>query len=382
VVTDTIQNLKCQSRNKYFKKKFQFIKKMMSITELIPNFHHPEIQALYQYGWDFPESKIEEILALPRQTLIEDLEKVIDDSMTRFAVYKEIEYNSNTHSFLTHAIWLLCELKAEESLPKVLDVLRQEDEWLEYWFSDLKHEMLPINFWHLGVNQSVKLFDFLREPNHYWSPRSIVSTALVHIGFYNEDKWDEIIVGFRDLIDFLIMHADDSSIADEEFIGGLVADIFDLNCSELLTDIKKLYDADLVALGIAGRWTDLQKDFFNPEFTKKPHFERKSMAEFYVEIRGIIAKNKEEDRQWAEGRAEREAKEAAQKEARAKARKAAERAEALRPQSKFSVMKQGIIKSPVSPTMNSKKMMQNKSTPRNALCTCGSGRKFKNCHGK
>ena len=327
----------------------------MSTKDLIPVFNHSEIQSLYAYGWDLPESKIKDILALPRQTVVADLEKVIEDSIVNFADYEAIDYTDSTHTFSIHALWLLCELKAEESLPKVLDVLRQDDEWLTYWFSDLIHEMLPLNYWQLGVNRTDVLFDFLREPSDDWSPRAVISTALLHIAVYHEDKKAEIIEGYKSLIEYILIHKDNPQIANKDFIGGFIIDIFDLHSLELMPYIKQLYDADLVLMGMAGSWEEYQNDFNNPTIDKDPHFKPQNMAEYYAEMLGIIARNTEY----------------------AKNREAA---------NKTAVKPFGLFKKPykahVQPTMDIKKLMQNKSTPRNAPCPCGSGRKYKNCHGK
>lgn len=339
----------------------------------MPVFNHPEINALYEYGWNFPKEKIEEIIVLPRETVIADLEKVIDDSFIRFNTFKNLEYDENAHHFLINAIWILSELKAEESLSKILEIFNHDDDYLHFWFGDLIHEMLPMNFWYLGVNQIGQLFDFLKKPFD-WSPRAVISTALVHIAFYHEDKRAEISAGYKDLIDYLLDNEEYPHIADEEFIGGLVIDIFDLNNAEMMPYVKRLYDANLVYLGMAGNWEDYEKDFYNPEHDKEPHFERQYMRTFYAEMSEITARHREEEKQWEAQRAEREAKQKAQEAEKA-------RKEALKPKSKFAGPKPIVNNSANSPTMDMKKLMQNKSTPRNAPCPCGSGRKYKNCHG-
>lgn len=326
----------------------------MSTKDLVPEFHHSEIQSLYANGWDFPESKIKTILALPRQTLITDLEKVIEDSIVHFADYEAIDWAENTHTFPIHAIWLLCELKAEESLPKVLDVLRQEDDYLMYWFNDLIHEMLPLNYWQLGINRTDVLFDFLREPSDEWGPRAVISTAILHIALYNEDKKAEIIEGYKNLIEYILIHKDNPKIANQDFIGGFLMDIFDLRSLEMMPHIKQLYDADLVLQGMVGSWTEYQRDFNDSTLDRESYFHSQNMAEHYAEMRQILAKNA--------------------------ANKMKNEIEAEK--RKLSGLFKKPHKSQVQPTMDLKKLMQNKSTPRNAPCPCGSGRKFKNCHGK
>ena len=361
----------------------------MSEKKEAPVFTNPEIEALYAYGWDFPEAKIREIVALPRQTVIADLEKVIDDSILRFDNFQDIEWDESKYNFLANAIWLLCELKSEESLPKLLEVLRQDNDALDFWFSDMVHEMLPMNVWYLGINQIDKLFSFLREPQDDWSPRAVVSTALMHIALYNEEKKPEIIEQYKLLFEFYIKHKDNPKITDYEVIGGVITDVFYLNIPELMPSIKYLYDENLVALGIAGTWESYEKDFYDTKTEKTPTFKQQSMAEFYAEILEITTEHEKKQEEWREEHAKRQAKEneayakrqAIEDENRAK--QEAKQAEYPKPQSSFAGVKH--TPSPSShgsPTMDFKKLMQNRDTPRNAPCPCGSGRKYKNCHGK
>ncbi len=330
----------------------------------MPVFNHPEINALYAYGWNFPKEKIEEIVALPRETVIADLEKVLDDGFNRYAFFKEMEYSYETHTFVIHATWLLCELKAETSLPKLLEVLRQDSERLDIWFSDIIHEMLPMNFEILAINQTKRLFDFLKEPDNDWSNRVVVSEALTIIALLHEDKYEEIIEEFKELTDFFVGHSDDSSIADAEFISSLVCNFMDIKDVALLPSAKKLYDKDLVYFGIAGTWVDYEKDFQNTEYDQKQPTQ-KNMLEYYTEIFDIVQKNEQKEKEWEANRPKREAEERAKREA------------ALRNKSRPIPQKQ-VAKTPVV----EKKKVFPTQTPRNAPCPCGSGRKYKNCHGK
>jgi hypothetical protein len=162
-------------------------------------------------------------------------------------------------------------------------------------------------------------------------------------------------------IPHILTHKNEPKIANKDFIGGFVVDIFDLDSPELMPYVKRLYDAGLVIKGMAGSWAEYLEDFNDPTFDKEPHFQLQNMAAYYAEMREIVVRNAEN----------------------------AKKLQASKGQSKLG----GIFKTPpkalfqpkkasVQPTMDIKKLMQNKSTPRNASCLCGSGRKFKNCHGK
>ena len=93
-----------------------------------PTFHHEEIQELYRYGLRIDQEILRNILALPRETLLRDLENVLLDSQRRFEFFKKkTEENERGDEqeldFPLHALFLLTELKATEKLPLILDHL-------------------------------------------------------------------------------------------------------------------------------------------------------------------------------------------------------------------------------------------------------------------
>ncbi|HCT71182.1 MAG TPA: hypothetical protein DF409_09280, partial [Bacteroidales bacterium] len=88
-----------------------------------PVFKHDEINNLYQFGIRIPGDKLDELLALPRLSLISDLEAVLQDAVDRYGFFHELGYKEVTHSFALHALFLLGELKATESLTRILDFI-------------------------------------------------------------------------------------------------------------------------------------------------------------------------------------------------------------------------------------------------------------------
>ncbi|MHB1686729.1 MAG: hypothetical protein ACYCVH_05060 [Ignavibacteriaceae bacterium] len=88
-----------------------------------PQFNHKQIEMLYRNGFEIDHFIIKEILLLPRETLIIDLENVIMDGICRFEYFEDKAikdgWNEEEFNFLVHALYLLAELRAEESLPVI-----------------------------------------------------------------------------------------------------------------------------------------------------------------------------------------------------------------------------------------------------------------------
>nr|NQU91309.1 hypothetical protein [Bacteroidota bacterium] len=130
--------------------------KVRQSTE-IPDFTHEEINLLYQEGLRIREKSLQKILSLSRETLIQDLEMVIRDMLTRYDYFKTYlesnEWNEETMSFGIHALHLLGELRAQQSLDTILNLLRQGEEFLDFWFGDFITAISGSPYTTLQVNR-------------------------------------------------------------------------------------------------------------------------------------------------------------------------------------------------------------------------------------
>lgn len=138
-------------------------------TDEPPVFHHEEIHQLYQHGLDIDHGILRSILELPRETLVKDLENVLSDSLRRFEFFQnEVEgkgWDEDEMNFPLHALFLLTELRATESLPAILEHLRQGEDFLEFWCSDHITETVWHTVFHLGQGQLDLLKSFMLESN-------------------------------------------------------------------------------------------------------------------------------------------------------------------------------------------------------------------------
>jgi tetratricopeptide (TPR) repeat protein len=308
-----------------------------------PLFHHLEIQWLYEEGLDIPLEKIKTLLSLPRQTLVEDLKKVIDDSCARYHLYKEEDWNEKKHNFMFHALWLLAELQAEEALPHALNVLRQDMDWLDFWFSDAVTENLYSAFYHLGQNRLDVLKDFIEEPNNYWTARAIMGDVVSLVATRQPQRRQEVLDWYTDVCQFFLDNKAHVGVSDYLLNGDLAEDILSFRGEELFPLLKKLFDAEIMDLMMTGDWDEMMEDYKNPE-TESELRELQTREEVYKDTAD-----------WGKPKKYNYAK----------------------PAQKTYQPSYGY-----TPTSTADSLKNIKSTPRNAPCPCKSGKKYKNCHGK
>lgn len=248
-----------------------------------PQFYHAEIQYLYQYDLSIAHDKIREILALPRQTLIEDLEKVLADAVSRYAYFQVSDETEEPLSCVLHAMFLLKEIKAESSLPKVLSFLEYEADFLDFWLGDHNTENLWQCVYVLGASSTAMLKEFLVKPGVFTYAKSAVSEALNQRVLHNPAKREEVLGVYTEVITHLANAKEEDNILDSDFTGLLIGDVIDCNLHELKPIIKTLYDKGYVPLGINGDYDEIEMHFKknNLELNKR---DIKNIFDLYTEV--------------------------------------------------------------------------------------------------
>jgi len=240
-------------------------KKTVEPTTEAPTFTHDIINKLYCNDLTIDQQLISEILALPRESLLADLHKVVYDSMARHSVFmEEMDWNIKTHEFLMHALLLLVELDDESSLEVVLDILRQDNDYLEPWFSDAITEDFWELIYHIANDKLSVLRKFIFESNRYTYSLAVMSDVAEQVLLYQPERRLEVIAWYKSIFEEWIEREDDDSIIDTDLIAFFVGDAVDNNLTELTPQIIELFERGLVAEGICGGLEHCLNDIYKP----------------------------------------------------------------------------------------------------------------------
>lgn len=322
----------------------------------IPSLHHPEIENLYRYGFNIPPEIVETILALPKETLLADLTKVLDQAVDDFEDYEQLDWDNSTMWFPFHAVMLLGYTGRPEALDILFRHFSESDEILEFWYNDWFLEDFWIPVYHLGRDRLEQLLAFATDDT-VQAPygRHPALNAVTQLYLHHPERREELLAWFERLFKHLLPKKDDPSEADTNLFTSAVADLIDLQGHELLPLIQPAFDTELYDPGMAGHWKDYLAEFRRPAPTwaKRDPFPR--LTDWYAKAYAIIQSNEESDRireeQYLEKQAEREAKTA----------KALEKFVQKNPQHFTSTLPK---------------------VGRNDPCPCGSGKKYKKCCGR
>jgi SEC-C motif/Protein of unknown function (DUF1186) len=245
--------------------------------ETKPEFINSEIIWLYENGLKIDKEKLKIILNLPFDTLVPDLNLILKDIICRYEHFRKIasksdRWQESKMSFPIHAIYLLGEKKATESLDNVLETFRQGEEFLEFWYGDFLAGSLWEPLYYLAQNQLDALKEFVLTPNVWTYARSEVSLCVEQIGLHQPKRKKEVVEWFRDVFNHLAEASLEEEIIDSDFIGLAICDALHLRSPELLPEIKRLYDLGYVSKGICGDFKEVEEDMLKPG---KKYFKKK-----------------------------------------------------------------------------------------------------------
>lgn len=244
-----------------------------------PEFNYKETYELYEYELDIPHAILDSFFRLDRKKVIEDLENVIKDSCYNFN-----EEEENFDFAVVHAVFLLSEMEATESLPVILEMMRQNETYFDYNFGEIFTEAGWMVLLKLGHDQLDLLADFLILPGIYTYFRTAVTDALIQITHYYPEKKNEVFKRFGVLLIYLNEASRDDNVIDSDFIGLFISDLIGFKTREFLPLIKKLYEKGYVSIGICGTYKSVENDLLNKHYPSSRKRKLLSIKELYDEF--------------------------------------------------------------------------------------------------
>ena len=228
-----------------------------------PEFTHKQIELLYDNDFSIDPKIINEILSLPRQSLINDLNKVLKDSIDRYEYFnflvetEDIEYKY--YSFLAHALFLLAELEAKESVENVFDILRQDDEFFEFYLGDILTEYMWLVLYKITNSDLDICKSFILESGIDSFAKGTVTQMVCQIGLHFPERNDEIIGWYREIFNYYLSLDKNKDVIDYDVLGHMIIEVVDLKATSLIPQIKELFDREMVDYVYVGTFEDFLK---------------------------------------------------------------------------------------------------------------------------
>ena len=250
------------------------------IFEKMPEFIHPEVKLFYSEGYDIDRSKLHSIMALPRETLIEDMQKMLIDSIERYDYYEMCDENN----FSLHALYVLSSLRAEEALNTLFLMMSQDEERLEFWFGDLITEEFWQYLYWVGQNRLDSLKTFFFTPGIYVFVRSSISETIMQIALHQPERKQEMVGWYVDVIERLLDNIDNDEIFDSFLLECLVRDFMVIGNMDVLPLIERCIATEEIDVREVGTIDKIKKALQTEEIADIYHRTLYSnIDEFYDE---------------------------------------------------------------------------------------------------
>ena len=213
------------------------------------------------------DTQVDEILSLPHDSLRRDLESILlfNIGLSCDGIPEEMS-EGQFSGVIGHCVMLLGEVGNDSSsLDAVLEVLRQNNNFLDYHIADSSMEIIVPTIYKLAKNKLDVLMEFMMENGleNFW--KFSVANAVAQIAFLEPDKRPEIIVWFKDLLTVINRDFPSATYTDAMLNGSIVSNLININASELLPEIKTMYDNGFVDLMVCGDYSKVEKSMIGKE---------------------------------------------------------------------------------------------------------------------
>ncbi len=207
------------------------------------------------------DAQVDDILSLPHDSLRNDLENILlfNIGLSCDGIPKEMSEGPFS-GVIGHCVMLLGEVgNYSSSLDAVLEVLRQNDDFLDYHIADSSMEIIVPTIYKLAKNKLYTLMDFMKETglNNFW--KSTVANAVAQIALIEPDRRPEVITWFEELLAAINRDFPSAAYTDAVLNGLIVPDLIDIDATELLPEIKTMYDNSFVDLLACGDYSKVEK---------------------------------------------------------------------------------------------------------------------------
>jgi len=160
---------------------------------------------------------------LPQATLVQDLKRALEDGLRRYRYFDRQsrgwkEWRENQVSFMAHAFHFLGVYGDEDCLPVVLDVLRQEEDFLGFWFGETAESFVFPCLFRIASGQLPQLQQFMKE--RYVPPYSkiMVSATVAQIAWHNMQRLPEVSPWFGSIFEHYKLNLGDKGLIDSDLI--------------------------------------------------------------------------------------------------------------------------------------------------------------------
>ena len=233
----------------------------------------PMFEFLYVPLGEIDEAELRNCINNHKEELVAELYRIITIAIEGYE-YIEMDPDGNNKypDVVLYALLILSYLEPETSFSKTLELLRQPYECCDFWLGDWDADVITGYFHHFTEEKLALIFSFITEHTANNSSKNILLELLPGFVLNNPDCRDKLIQCIRAVFDYFIAHVDDNTLFDSTVLSFAVGAVVDLKAAELLGNIERLYERNLVSLMMEGDFDEVQERLLSDESTLRGTF--------------------------------------------------------------------------------------------------------------
>jgi len=156
------------------------------------------------------------------------------------------------YEFTLHALYFLSALKAEDSLQKVLNLLRMGEEFTDYWFGDWIEDIFHPTLYALGEGQLDQLQAFAVEENIKNFNKILVCWVVSQVALHQPHRRAEVVQWYQTVFQTFLDNPDNEDLIDTTFLSFAIVQVVNFRGIELLPLIEQLFALEWIHDNVGG----------------------------------------------------------------------------------------------------------------------------------
>jgi hypothetical protein len=268
------------------------------VMRQVGGLNHPELKCLYEFAEEISSELIEQILLLPRETLIADLVHILEGAedyhssvKSQYGEIHKIPFDEDfDYGFqCIHSLFILGEIGANEALPAVVGYIEKLP-LLDYMYSDCVTEYVWMYFHGIYAEKKQDLEALLCDESFGETLRIAVSSGIGSWYIFHPEHREESLLFWERVSLKLAENLDSDSSLDGELLSYVACNIIDAKLKELLPLLESLDERGYLQTNVIGDIDSIKEDLLD-DGPARPEMPLLTIYEIYEELGDLDAFN-------------------------------------------------------------------------------------------
>jgi len=215
-----------------------------------------EFAFLYNKQWEIDTVLLKHAMVHQKDALVSELRHIIQSAI---AGAEYCDENNTWTAAVLHASLIMPYVDDEGTFADALLLYRQPEKCPDYWLLDWREDLIHPYFKKFSSTKLQLVKEFLLESPGNTNSKITITSMLPQFVVYTPDSRTAVVACLKEMMEYFLAHDDDEGLIDAEVIGFLITAAEEIQAKELMDVIGKLYGKGWVSEMIEGSLEDCKK---------------------------------------------------------------------------------------------------------------------------